>query len=206
MNYINWKTEFKNIDSSDTGKIFHALSEKYIKLDGNDAMLAALGRTDFYIAPASTRFHLSREGGLCEHSLNVFSELTRLLSVYDKDETISESSAAICGLYHDVCKINYYDVSTRNVKNDKTGAWEKQPFYTVNDKLPMGHGEKSMYMVMRCMHLSPEEAMAIRWHMGGYDEAVKGGSYAQSAAYDKYPLALLLHLADMAATHMSEVE
>ncbi|SCJ34752.1 Uncharacterised protein [Anaerotruncus sp. 2789STDY5834896] len=106
---------------------------------------------------------------------------------------------------HDLCKANFYKVSTRNVKNEQTGKWEKAPFYQVEDQFPYGHGEKSVFLIERFIRLSTEEAVAIRWHMGGYDEAVKGGSYAQSAAFDKYPLALALHLADMQATHMDEI-
>lgn len=116
-----------------------------------------------------------------------------------------EESIAICALLHDLCKANFYKVSTRNVKNEQTGKWEKAPFYQVEDQFPYGHGEKSVFLIERFIRLSTEEAVAIRWHMGGYDEAVKGGSYAQSAAFDKYPLALALHLADMQATHMDEI-
>lgn len=80
------------------------------------------------------------------------------------------------------------------------------PFYTVEDQFPYGHGEKSVYLIERFMRLKTEEAVAIRWHMGGFDDAVRGGSFVISAAFEKYPLALLLHLADMQATYLDEVE
>ena len=91
----------------------------------------------------------------------------------------------------------------RNRKN-KQGQWESVPFYTIDDQFPYGHGEKSVYLIERFMRLSTEEAVAIRWHMGGFDEAVKGGSFAISHAWDKYPLAVKLHLADLEASYLRE--
>ncbi len=120
------------------------------------------------------------------------------------EEGDNEESFALCGLLHDVCKAQFYKVSTRNQKNDKTGQWEKVPFYMVEDAFPYGHGEKSVYLIERFVRLKPVEAVAIRWHMGGFDEAVKGGSFALSNAYDKYPLAVKLHLADLEATYLRE--
>lgn len=129
-------------------------------------------------------------------SLNVYEAMRKLFP------DVNEESAAICALFHDVCKTNYYKVSTRNVKNDVTGQWEKVPFYQVADQFPFGHGEKSVYLIERYMRLTTEEAIAIRWHMGGFDEAVRGGSYAISNAYNSYPLAVKLHLADMYASYL----
>jgi hypothetical protein len=95
-------------------------------------------------------------------------------------------------------------VSTRNVKNDETGQWEKKPYYSVEDAFPYGHGEKSVFLIERFMKLKPAEAVAIRWHMGGFDEAARGGSFAISVAYEKYPLAVKLHLADLESTYLRE--
>ena len=105
---------------------------------------------------------------------------------------------------HDVCKSQFYKTSTRNVKNDETGQWEKRPFYTVDDAFPFGHGEKSVYLIERFIRLKPVEAMAIRWHMGGFDDAAKGGSFAISLAFDRYPLAVKLHMADLESTYLRE--
>ena len=91
----------------------------------------------------------------------------------------------------------------RNRKNDR-GEWEKVPFYAIDDQFPYGHGEKSVYLIERFVRLKTEEAVAIRWHMGGFDDAVKGGSYALTGAFEKYPLALKLHMADMYASYMIE--
>lgn len=165
-----------------------------IHREGADKLLAWLESTDFFTAPASTKYHGAHEGGLCEHSVNVYNRF-----VCDNPE-----SRAICGLLHDLCKANFYKTSTRNVKNESTGAWEKQPFYQVDDQLPYGHGEKSVYIISGFMRLTREEAMAIRWHMGGFDDAVKGGNYAISGAFDKFPLAVMLHCADLQATYLDE--
>jgi hypothetical protein len=179
---------------------FREIFQQHVTRRGGEQLLDWLENTDFFSAPASTKFHCACEFGLVRHSLNVYHALR------DKyfDEGDSEESFALCGLLHDVCKAQFYKVSTRNVKNDATGQWEKQPFYTVEDAFPFGHGEKSVYLIERFVRLKPAEAMAIRWHMGGFDEAVKGGSFSISVAFDRYPLAVKLHLADLEATYLRE--
>ena len=134
------------------------------------------------------------------HSLNVYHALHN--SFFTEGE--SEESYAICALLHDLCKANYYKLGTRNVKNETTGQWEKAPFYSVEDLFPYGHGEKSVFLIERFMKLKVEEAVAIRWHMGGFDDAARGGCFAISEAYDKYPLAVKLHIADLQATYLME--
>ena len=179
-----------------------------IKREGADKLLAWLQTTDFFTAPASTKYHGAHEGGLCEHSVNVFKRLAALAcSEWGNEPEYCQNrmeDLAICGLLHDICKANFYKVSTRNVKNEETGAWEKQPFYQVDDQLPYGHGEKSVYIISGFLKLTREESMAIRWHMGGFDDSVKGGSYAISGAFDKFPLAVMLHCADLQATYLDE--
>ena len=123
---------------------------------------------------------------------------------YFEEQSDSEESFAICGLLHDLCKAEFYKVSTRNVKNEVTGAWEKQPFYAIEDSFPYGHGEKSVFLIERFMRLKPAEAMAIRWHMGGFDSAAKGGDFSIGLAYEKYPLAVKLHIADIESSYLCE--
>lgn len=167
---------------------------------GSEKLLDWLQTTDFFRAPASTRFHGACEQGLVMHSLNVHHALTH----YFMEEDDSAESFAICALLHDLCKANFYKPGTRNVKNEATGQWEKVPTFTIEDAFPYGHGEKSVYLIERFMKLKNSEAVAIRWHMGGFDEAARGGSYAVSQAYDRYPLAVKLHMADLAATYLME--
>ncbi len=172
-----------------------------ITREGSDELLRWLIQTDFFTAPASTKYHCACESGLVQHSLSVY-EVMR--NKHFNPEEDSEESFAICALLHDLCKAQFYKVSTRNVKNEKTGAWEKQPFYAVEDSFPYGHGEKSVFLIERFMRLKTSEAMAIRWHMGGFDEAARGGSFAISLAYDKYPLAIKLHISDLESTYLCE--
>lgn len=179
---------------------FLALFRQQVNRPGSDKLLDWLDTTDFFRAPASSRFHCACEGGLVQHSLNVYHVLVD--HFYTEGENLE--SYTICALLHDLCKANFYKVSTRNVKNDATGQWEKVPFYQVEDAFPYGHGEKSVFLIERFMKLRTAEAVAIRWHMGGFDDAARGGSFAISAAYDAYPLAVKLHIADLEATYLYE--
>ena len=180
---------------------FLQIYNEYVKRQGSQEFLDWLLKTDFFTAPASTKYHGACEGGLLLHSLNVYKTLRERYFEEGKD---SEESFAICALLHDLCKAKFYKVSTRNVKNDVTGQWEKVPYYTVEDAFPYGHGEKSVFLIERFMRLKTSEAMAIRWHMGGFDDSARGGSFAISLAYEKYPLAVKLHLADLESTYLKE--
>lgn len=181
---------------------FLMLARDDIKRDGIEALLSWLEASDFFTAPASTKFHLSEEGGLCAHSINVYERLVRLCEAEWGEDGFNRESVAIIGLFHDLCKTNIYKVEMRNVK--ESGEWVQKPYFTVDDSLPYGHGEKSVYMLSGFMKLTREEAMAINWHMGGFDLRVQAGSYDYSKAYNKYPLALMVHLADMQATFLDE--
>lgn len=181
---------------------FLMLARDDIKRDGIEALLSWLEASDFFTAPASTKFHLSEEGGLCAHSINVYERLVRLCEAEWGEDGFNRESVAIIGLFHDLCKTNIYKVEMRNVKEN--GEWVQRPYFTVDDSLPYGHGEKSVYMLSGFMKLTREEAMAINWHMGGFDLRVQAGSYDYSKAYNKYPLALMVHLADMQATFLDE--
>lgn len=171
-----------------------------IQRAGAPELLAWLQHTDFFTAPASTRYHCACENGLVQHSVSVYQTMLRWLDL----ETDSEESFAICGLLHDVCKANFYKESVRNVKNEVTGKWEQKPYYSIDDQFPYGHGEKSVFLIERFLRLRTSEAMAIRWHMGGFDDAARGGCTAISQAYQKYPLAVKLHLADFESTYLHE--
>lgn len=179
---------------------FYSIYQEYVTREGGERLLAWLSTTDFFTAPASTKYHCACEGGLVQHSINVY----KVLREKYFEEGDNEESFALCALLHDVCKAQFYKVSTRNVKNEATGQWEKVPFYMVEDAFPYGHGEKSVYLIERFVRLKPAEAMAVRWHMGGFDDSVRGGSFALSVAFDRYPLAVKLHLADLEATYLHE--
>ena len=162
-------------------------------------------KSDFFTAPASTQFHSAYEGGLVEHTINVYNRfLAAVKNEYGDNYTdkISNESIAICALLHDVCKVDLYKIEMRNRKVN--GNWEQYPCYTVEDNLPYGHGEKSVYIISGFMRLTREEAMIINWHMGGFDSRVKGGSYSLSDAYYKFPNAVLFHTSDILATYLDE--
>jgi len=166
--------------------------------NGSRELLEWILKTDFFAAPASTKFHCAFEGGLVAHSVSVFNTLMEKHFDEDKDNT---ESFAIAALLHDLCKAQFYKLSMKNVKNEGTGKWEKQPYYSVEDVFPYGHGEKSVFLIERFMRLKIEEAMAIRWHMGGFDD---NQGFSISLAYEKYPLAVKLHLADLESTYLKE--
>lgn len=181
---------------------FIEIYQKYIKRDGANEFLDYLcsNKSDFFTAPASTRFHGSYSEGLVEHSINVYHCLKDYLSrnrvkdvygmEYD-DETI-----ALVALLHDVCKINVYKTSYRNKKVN--GEWQQVPYYEFEDEMPYGHGEKSVYMISPFMKLSREEAFAIRYHMGfSNDDPARNVGYT----FEHFPLAFALSTADMEATY-----
>ncbi len=178
---------------------FIQIFNENIGREGSGDFLNWLESTDFFTAPASTRYHSCHEGGLCEHSLNVYHRLTALAT--EPINLATNETIAICGLLHDVCKANFYKATTRNVKNEQTGQWEKQPYYSIEEKFPFGHGEKSVFLIERFMTLTPEEAVAIRFHMGEFEK-----ERSTSDAYSKYPLAVMLHIADEEATFLDEKE
>ncbi len=181
---------------------FFEAYQTYINREGNVEFLDWLEkRTDFFFAPASTRFHGAHAEGLVMHSLNVF-ELLRKRNEIEQDE--NPESVALVSLLHDVCKTQFYKETTRNVKNDETGQWEKVPYYSIEDRFPYGHGEKSVFLIERFMRLKPAEAVAIRWHMGGFDDNARVGGYSVANAFGKYPLAVKLHLCDLEATYLLE--
>ena len=117
---------------------------------------------------------------------------------------VSNETIAICGLLHDICKVDTFKADFKNKKVD--GNWVQVPYYTVEDRLPYGHGEKSVYIISGFMKLTREEAMIINWHMGGFDARVRGGAYGLSEAYYKYPLAVIFHTCDMLATYLDETK
>ena len=192
--------------------------ERFISLlnstgrEGIDKLINFLEKTDFFTAPASTRFHSSCEGGLLQHSLNVYDCLSnlgtmshdgKLLEFYVSGmrlDSIPKESIIIVALLHDLCKTNFYAVEMR-WRKDKNQNWEQYPVYAVNDRNPYGHGEKSVMMASEFIHLTMQERYAIRWHMG-MSEANNIQTYCQAA--EKYPLVLFTHMADQMATSYIE--
>ncbi|HIU51078.1 MAG TPA: HD domain-containing protein [Candidatus Merdicola faecigallinarum] len=173
-----------------------------INREGMDNLIEFIEKTDFFVAPASTRFHGSYEGGLLEHSLKVYELLKEKIKNSSIPIEVSEDSVKIIALLHDICKVNFYKVDYRNAKN-AMGEWEKVPYYTVNDMIPYGHGEKSVMMLTEYIKLTVEEKYCIRWHMGFTEP--KELYTTLGMAFKKYPLALLVHEADLEATYFFDI-
>ena len=193
-------------DTKELMNKFISIYKDNITRPGSDRLLDYLlsENSDFFVAPASTKYHSAYEGGLCQHSINVYECLKaycdreRVRDQYGLN--ISDESIAIVGLLHDICKVNIYETSFRNAKNEQ-GVWEKVPYYSFNDNLPYGHGEKSVYIISGFMRLTREEAFAIRWHMGFSGEENKN---TIGKALEMFPLALAVNIADMEATFFIE--
>ena len=184
---------------------FVKIYNDYIKREGAKELLDYLSKSDFFTTPASAKFHCAYQGGLAEHSVNVYKRLVKIMESQYGDEwekVFPHESVAICGLLHDVCKVDYYVEEKRNTKIN--GEWMEKPYFSIKEILPYGHGEKSVYIINGFMRLTRSEAMAINWHMGGFDDRVRGGSYSMSAAFEKEPLCVLLHTADLISTYLDE--
>lgn len=211
----------KDLARNSTERFLHLFQEN-IKREGAEVLLDWLKKSDFFTAPASTRYHGAYEGGLLEHSLNVYDSLLDELESMNMMGEYSKETVAIVSLLHDVCKIGLYVAEPKNrktyeeekvkaaqrweVKHDSRGdfIWETVMGYKFDDPLPYGHGEKSVYIISWFMKLTREEAMAIRWHMGFSDNDFQGGGQSVGRAFEMYPLAVLTHLADMKATYLLE--
>lgn len=175
-----------------------------VKRDGVERLLEWLAATHYFRAPSSTEHHLAVEGGLALHGLNVFHLLVEKVKRYGLD--IPHETLVVCGLGHDLCKVNFYGVSYRNVKEG--GQWVQKRVWVVNDQMPLGHGEKSLSILQDFLHLTDHEKLAIRWHMAAWDAAahVYPAQFALHGAIEYTPLVTLLSTADFEATRLLETE
>ena len=187
-------------------KQFEEIYNKNITREGAAELLAYLNSTDFFTAPASTKFHSNYAGGLVDHSVKVYERFCKLLELeygktwFEKPE--NRESAAVIALLHDVCKVNCYKTEMRNVKI--SGEWVQKPYFSFDDELPYGHGEKSVYIISAYIKLSREEAFCINWHMGGFDSRNLDGKFTIAAAFTHFPLAVIFHAADLMTTYLDE--
>lgn len=196
-----------------------------VKREGVEELLNFIRSSDFYAAPASTRYHLAEEGGLLKHSLHVYDCLMEKKENPVWKEALSDVSDdafILVSLLHDLCKTYFYGEELKNrktydeekvkaanprtVKRDANGEfiWETVPAYVVDDKYPLGHGEKSVFFIMQFVKLTMLEIAAIKHHMGAYCDSSQWNTLGQ--AYEKYPLALALHESDLEATYLLETE
>ena len=183
--------------------------------DGIEDLIGFIRKSDFYTAPASSRFHNCHEGGLLEHTMNVYNCLmNKKENPVFKDALPEDSSMILIALLHDICKTFMYATEYKNKKvysehgskSDSNGRfdWVTVPGYTVQDEIPYGHGEKSVMMVEQYIPLKPAERYAIRWHMGFTEP--KENWNTLSAAIRKYPVILAVSEADLESTYLLEEE
>lgn len=174
---------------------------KSTRRESIDKVIKYLEETDFFVAPASTKYHGNFEGGLAEHSLNVY----ELLKIKNKqfDLGLSEETMIITAVLHDICKVNLYHKCTKNRKNEKTQKWESYQGYGFEDTFPVGHGEKSIIKLQQFIRLSKDEILMIRWHMGAAGENWANMN-AMSNSFNMCKGALALHTADMEASYLLE--
>lgn len=165
---------------------------------GIEKVIDFLLNTDFFTAPASTKYHNSFEGGLADHSLNVYEELKEKAYMYG--DCLTKETIIITSLLHDLCKVNFYVKGFRNVKEN--GTWVQKEVWEVKDQEPMGHGEKSLWLLSKMIELTDQEAYMIRYHMGFTEP--KDTWIHLNNALDKYPEIILLHTADLEASYMIE--
>ena len=176
-----------------------------IERKGINGLMKWIEESDFYTAPASTTFHGAEEGGLLYHSLNVLDMILMLneqLAEAVEGPQINEESLKIVALFHDLCKANFYIKEKRNKKVN--GSWEEITVWAVKDQFPMGHGEKSVYIINKFMELTDEEALAIRWHLGTSDPGTLffwPSGAPQKKAFQQVRLVSLLHAADILASY-----
>lgn len=188
-------------DRRSAKEVFEETVRGCVRRDGVEDLLEWLEDSDFYTAPASTRYHGAHEGGLVEHSLAVYQELLGLVDHYGLEDEIGADSVAVCALFHDLCKVGCYKTEMR-WRKDAQNQWEQYATYKFDEDFPFGgHGSKSVYIVQHFIRLEAEEAAAINCHMGAYDSTTYSNP---SSAFSRYPLAWLLHVADEAATFLRE--
>lgn len=197
------------IDTDRQKEKFKHICRRYIKSDraGLERLLKKLesSKNDFYEAPASTQYHGAYDGGLCQHSIDVW-ECARKLNASDLfPNKFTDEELCVASLFHDICKVGLYK-KVEKFRKDNKNNWQKYNSYIISEEIPFGgHGSKSVFMVQRSFNLTYEEAIAINCHMG-FSDGSPNVTRDVSKAYNRYPLAWLIHVADEAATFLIKRE
>lgn len=188
---------------------------KFVNRPGIDKLIDWLeNKSDFFIAPSSASFHGAYDGGLCQHSLNVYDAATKLyasakeFALPEKDmNSITMENIIIASLLHDLCKTNFYKKVTKVFKDDATNTWHHYYAYEIEDNFPLGHGEKSVIMAQNFIKLTGNEIVAMRWHMGAFDPGCTISPYEKPAlnnSMNTCPLLVVLQSADVMASYLME--
>jgi len=162
--------------------------------------------SDFFTAPSSTKFHAAFSGGLFLHSWGVYKRLQMLLKRSPEEfKELGSDTIFLVSIFHDLCKVGMYEIQMKWQKPD--GRWKEVEVWGHNDMVPLGHGEKSLYMLQNYIQVTPEEACAIRWHTNRHETGTHffyptGASLSE--AIEKFPLTKYIHLADLYQTYAHE--
>lgn len=181
------------------GRILQLLGT--VEREGMSELIEWLKKTDFFRAPATTKYCRSYEGGLAEYALEVNDKFNDLCNMYMQD--VPRDTRLILGLLHCVCKVGMYTTEMRNKKVN--GQWVQVPFYTIKDKMPIGRGEKSVMLLQRFIKLNLAEILAINWYMGSSDYRCSHsiGALQCQDAFSKYPIAMYLNMASTMAMYVT---
>lgn len=191
---------------------FESIARAHIKRYGIDDLLNYLAVSDFYESPASTKYHGAYAHGLVMHSINVFNAMVDFMTsiIYRDADYLNRNpttmeSIAIVSLFHDLCKVDKYRLTQKNMKDPDTGEWYQADVYIYNqEQFRLGHGAASVYTIQKYLKLTDEEAQAIYWHMGAFDISQYSSVYDLGDTYNRNVLAFSLHMADMIATYVDE--
>ena len=219
---------------------------KQTKRTGTYKLINWLKKSDFFIAPSSTKFHGSIPGGLTKHSLNTYALLKQKVEDYKLEKLIPHESIIVTSLGHDLCKVGVYSKDTRQItekqiyklkavsgknfsdynikeltitkasslidweQNGRIGEKPNDDGYEMKENFPIGHGEKSVFLLQQFITLTEQEALAIRWHMALFDFAVQASKYPTGYAYKdaikKHVLVQLFMIVDLEASLLLERE
>lgn len=169
------------------------------------AVRASLIDRGFFLAPASTKYHGSYEGGLFDHSYWV----AKILNRFTKDNRLvwrNPRSPLLVGMFHDLCKIDQYrHPVTQGVRMDseEVNVTDKQSWEYNPDTLINGHGDKSVMLLSEYFNLTQEEILCIRYHMGAFTDKEEWRNYTR--AVNNYVNVLWTHHSDMLASHVMGV-
>ena len=206
MDMLNFTQNEFQVETSQTKELrveqLRTLLNKITSRDKTKLEAYLIEESDFLTAPASCFFHNNFEGGLFDHSVNVYTYAKQFAKVVEASHQIiyTDETLLLTTLCHDLCKCNQYETGIRWTKDDKTGKWQSYQTYLINDQFPLGHGEKSVFMLQKLIDITEEEACSIRWHLGFSDPSIhtgwpSRGSFQQ--AFNNYPLVKIVHLADL---------
>ena len=214
------------MDIEENKKRFIELVQSIKRDCDKEGLIQFLKESDFFTAPASTKYHGAYEGGLCAHCLNVYDRLEAMafngtcynILIEPTDGPLKyedfEDTLKIVALFHDISKTNFYEkffankkvYSDSGSKSDNGGRfdWVVETSYKVReskDRFIFGtHGQNSERIISSFIPLRTEESCAIINHHSVYDNP----NLDITVIFNRYPLLTLLHIADLYATYIDE--